>query len=94
MGEKKGKLLTSLEKNGTKSKRQKLHFGDFKKLDKAVFTWFIRKKSQQIRGNGVIRSLKVHYQRKIVRLCNKALDKNKPLLHISIIQAMKDLVSS
>ena len=43
---------------------------------------------------GVIRSLKAHYRRRIVRLCIKAVDKNEPLPKISILQAMKDLVSS
>ncbi|XP_047141465.1 uncharacterized protein LOC100197326 [Hydra vulgaris] len=42
----------------------------------------------------VIRSLKAHYRHKIVRLCIKAVDNNKPMPKISILQAMKDLVSS
>ena len=41
----KKKLLTSLNKKGTNSKRQKLRSGDFKKVDKIVYTWFIRKRS-------------------------------------------------
>ena len=43
---------------------------------------------------GVIRSLKAHYQKKVVRLCIKAKESNKPLPKISILQAMKRLVSS
>ncbi|XP_065674039.1 tigger transposable element-derived protein 4-like [Hydra vulgaris] len=43
---------------------------------------------------GVIRSLKAHYRHKIVCLCIKAVDNNEPMPKISILQAMKDLVSS
>ncbi|XP_065662532.1 tigger transposable element-derived protein 4-like [Hydra vulgaris] len=43
---------------------------------------------------GVIRSLKAHYRHKIVRLCIKAVENNEPMPKISILQAMKDLVSS
>nr|XP_047142836.1 tigger transposable element-derived protein 4-like [Hydra vulgaris] len=43
---------------------------------------------------GVIRSLKAHYRHKIVRLCIKAVDNNELMPKISILQAMKDLVSS
>ena len=43
---------------------------------------------------GVIRSLKVHYRKKVVRLCIKAVESNKPLPKISILQAIKHLVSS
>ena len=42
----------------------------------------------------VIRSLKAHYPKKVVRLCIKAVQSNKPLPKISILQAMKHLVSS
>ena len=42
----KNKLLISLEKNGTKSKRKKLRSGNFENVDKAIFTWFISKRSQ------------------------------------------------
>ena len=45
-------------------------------------------------GQGVIRSLKAHYRKKVVRLCIKAVESNKPLPKISILQAMKHLVSS
>ena len=44
--------------------------------------------------HGVIRSLKAHYRRRIFRLCIKALDENKSLPKITILQAMKNLVSS
>ena len=43
---------------------------------------------------GVIRSLKAIYQRRIIRLYIKALYENKPLLKITILQAMKNLESS
>ena len=43
---------------------------------------------------GVIRSLKVHYQKKVVRLCIKAVESNKALPKICILQVMKHLVSS
>ncbi|XP_065684412.1 tigger transposable element-derived protein 4-like [Hydra vulgaris] len=43
---------------------------------------------------GVVRSLKAHYRHKILRLCIKAVDNNEPMPKISILQAMKDLVSS
>ena len=43
---------------------------------------------------GVIRGLKVHYRKKVVCLCIKAVENNKPLPKISILQAMKHLVSS
>ena len=36
----------------------------------------------------------IHYRRRIVRLCIKALDENEPLPKITILQAMKNLVSS
>ena len=43
---------------------------------------------------GVIRSLKAHYRGRIVRRLCRALDKAKALPKISILQAMKILVSS
>ncbi|XP_012555218.2 tigger transposable element-derived protein 6-like [Hydra vulgaris] len=43
---------------------------------------------------GVIRSLKAHYRHKIGRLCIKAFDNNEPMPKITILQTMKDLVSS
>ena len=43
---------------------------------------------------GVIRSLKAHYRKKVVRLCIKAVDSKKPLPQTSILQAMKHLVLS
>ena len=43
---------------------------------------------------GVIRSLKAHYRKNVVCLCIKAAESNKPLPKISILQAMKHLVSS
>ena len=41
----------------------------------------------------VIRSLKAHCRTRIVRQCNKALDESKPLPNVTILQAMKNLVS-
>ena len=43
---------------------------------------------------GVIRSLKAHYRGTVVRRLCRALDKTKTLPKISILQAMKILVSS
>ena len=43
---------------------------------------------------GVIRSLKAHYQKKVVCLSIKTVESNKPLPKISILQAVKHLVSS
>ena len=43
---------------------------------------------------GVIRSLKAHCRRKVVRLRIKAVESNKPLPKINILQALKHLVSS
>ena len=43
---------------------------------------------------GVIRSLKAQYRKKVVRLCIKGVESNKPYPKISILQAMKHLVSS
>ena len=43
---------------------------------------------------GVIRRLKVHYRGRVVRRLCRALDKMKTLPKISILQAMKILVSS
>ena len=38
---------------------------------------------------GVIRSLKVHYRRRVVCLLCRALEKNEPYPKISTVQAMK-----
>ena len=43
---------------------------------------------------GVIRSLKARYRRKIVGLCIKVVDKNEPVQKDAIFQPMKDLASS
>ena len=43
---------------------------------------------------GVIRSLKAHYRKKVVRLCIKAVESNKQLPKVSIHQTVKHLVSS
>ena len=36
--------LALLEKKGANSKQQKLRCGDFKKVDKTVYNWFISKR--------------------------------------------------
>ena len=41
-----------------------------------------------------MQSLKAHFRRRIVRLCIKALDENRPVPKITILQAMKNFVSS
>ncbi|XP_057310264.1 tigger transposable element-derived protein 4-like [Hydractinia symbiolongicarpus] len=43
---------------------------------------------------GVIRSLKAHYRRRVVRLLCSALENNKPLPKISILSGMKILADS
>ena len=48
------KKETSLEKKGTNPKRQKLHFEDFKTVNKGLYTWFIGQCSQQIPIDDVI----------------------------------------
>ena len=45
-------------------------------------------------NQGVIRSLKGHYRKKVVRLCIRAVESNKPLPKIIILKARKHLVSS
>ena len=47
-------FLASLEKKGPNSKRLRLRSGDLKKVDKAVYTWIVSKRSQQIPIDGVI----------------------------------------
>ena len=48
----------------------------------------------QTMDQGVSKSLKTHYRGRIVRRLCRALDKTKTLTKISILQAMKTLVSS
>lgn len=48
MGKSKDKSLASLENKGVSSKRKDTSDGDFKKVAKAIYTWFICKGSQQI----------------------------------------------
>ena len=43
---------------------------------------------------GVIRSLKAHYRRRVVRLLCSALESNKPLRKISTLSGMKILADS
>ena len=40
----KEKWLLSLEKKGMNSKRKNMRGGNFEKVDKAIYTWFIRSK--------------------------------------------------
>ena len=49
-----GKLLALLGKSGSNFKQLKLHSGYFRKVDKAVYTWFISKRSKQIPIDNVI----------------------------------------
>ena len=41
----KEKLLSSLERAGSNSKRKKLRDGEFENMDKAVHLWFVAKRS-------------------------------------------------
>jgi len=50
----KEKWLLSLEKKGMNSKRKNMRGGNFEKVDKAIYTWFISKRSQKIPIDGVI----------------------------------------
>ena len=50
----KKKFLASLEKKGPNSKRLRLRSGDLRKVDRAVYTWIVSKRSQQIPIDGVI----------------------------------------
>ena len=43
---------------------------------------------------GEIRSLKAHYRKKVTRLCIKAVESNRTLLEINILQSMKHLALS
>ena len=43
---------------------------------------------------GVIRSLKAHYRKNVTRLCIKAVEINRTLLKINILQPMKHLTLS
>ena len=50
----KEKLLFSLEKDGSSSKRKKLSAGKFEDVDKAVYLWFVAKRNQQVPIDGVL----------------------------------------
>ena len=44
----KQKLTASLEKMGMNSSRKYKRCGNFEKIDKAIYNWFVRKRSQKI----------------------------------------------
>ena len=44
----KQKLTASLEKMGMNSSRKYTRCGNFEKIDKAIYNWFVRKRSQKI----------------------------------------------
>ena len=48
------KLLSSLEKGGSNSKRKTLRAGQFEDVDKAVYSWFVAKRSHQVSIDGVL----------------------------------------
>ena len=50
----KEKLLSWLEKGGSNLKRKKLCAGEFENMDKAVYSWFVAKWSQQVPINGTL----------------------------------------
>ena len=50
----KHKLTTSLEKKGMSSSRKSTSCGSYDQIDKAVFHWFVGKRSQKVPTNGII----------------------------------------
>ena len=64
MGEKQRKVVSfaDVEKKVRNSKRKKLRSGNFKKVDKAVHTWFISKRNQANKyswiSSGIFKSLR------------------------------------
>ena len=47
-------LTISLEKKGMSSSRKSTHCGSYDQIDKAVFHWFVGKRSQKVPTNGII----------------------------------------
>ena len=50
----KHKLITSLEKKGMSSSRKSTRCGSYDQIDKAVFHWFVGKRSQKVPIDGII----------------------------------------
>ena len=50
----KHKLTTSLEKKGMSSSRKTTRCGSYDQIDKAVFHWFVGKRSQKVLIDGII----------------------------------------
>ena len=50
----KHKLTTSLEKKGMSSSRKSTRCGSYDQIDKAVFHWFVGKRSQKVPIYGII----------------------------------------
>ena len=50
----KHKLTASLEKKGMNSSRKNTRCGNYEKVDKAIYNWFVRKRSQKIPIDGII----------------------------------------
>ena len=48
------KLTTSLEKKGMSSSRKSTSCGSYDQIDKAVFHWFVGKRSQKVPTDGII----------------------------------------
>ena len=49
----KHKLTTSLEKKGMSSSRKSTRCGSYDQIDKAVFHWFVGKRSQKVPIDGI-----------------------------------------
>ena len=50
----KHKLTTSLEKKGMSSSRKSTSCGSYDQIDKAVFHWFVGKRSQKVPIDGIM----------------------------------------
>ena len=50
----KHKLTTSLEKKGMSSSRKSTRCGSYDQIDKAVFHWFVGKRSQKVPIDGIM----------------------------------------
>ena len=48
------KMTTSFEKKGMSSSQKRTRCGSYNKLDKAVFHWFVGKRSQKVPIGGII----------------------------------------
>ena len=52
--ETKHKLTVSLEKKGMNSSRKNMRCGNYEKVDKAIYNWFVGKRNQKIPLDGII----------------------------------------